>query len=105
MKRDIESERERGGAEFLIDDLLVRIHLIIEMTFVERHCAMGVGRTSSMSRSLERARMRGSDSMPSSGRSIEAIDESVAIDSSAVGGIPTVWRPAQCVWISLIHSS
>ena len=28
--------------EFLIDNLLVRIHLIIEMILVDRHCAMGV---------------------------------------------------------------
>jgi len=28
--------------EFFIDDLLVRIHLIIEMISVDRPCAMGV---------------------------------------------------------------
>jgi len=31
--------RER---EFFIDNLLVRIHLIIEMILVDRSCAMGV---------------------------------------------------------------
>ena len=29
--------------EFLIDNLLVRVYLIIEMILVDRHCAMGVG--------------------------------------------------------------
>ena len=35
---------ETGGAEreFFIDNLLVRIHLIIEMILVDRPCAMGV---------------------------------------------------------------
>ena len=28
--------------EFLIDNLLVRVYLIIEMILVDRHCAMGV---------------------------------------------------------------
>ena len=28
--------------EFSIDNLLIRIHLIIEMTLVDRPCAMGV---------------------------------------------------------------
>ena len=32
-------QRER---EFFIDNLLVRIHLIIEMILVDRPCAMGV---------------------------------------------------------------
>ena len=32
-------ERER---EFFIDNLLVRIHLIIEMILVDRPCAMGI---------------------------------------------------------------
>jgi len=32
-------QRER---EFFIDNLLVRIHLIIEMVLVDRPCAMGV---------------------------------------------------------------
>jgi len=31
--------RER---EFFIDNLLVRIHLIIEMSLVDRPCAMGI---------------------------------------------------------------
>jgi len=36
-KRETVSERE-----FFIDNLLVRIRLIIEMTLVDRPCAMGV---------------------------------------------------------------
>ena len=40
-----------------------------------------------------RAMIRGRDSMPSSGRSMEAMLTRVAIDSSAVGGTPTVCRP------------
>ena len=33
---------EAAEREFLIDNLLVRIHLIIEMILVDRPCAMGV---------------------------------------------------------------
>ena len=32
----------RPGREFFIDNLLVRIHLIIEMILVDRPCAMGL---------------------------------------------------------------
>jgi len=31
----------QGGREFFIDNLLVRIHLIIEMILVDRRCTMG----------------------------------------------------------------
>ena len=37
--RQFSTSRER---KFFVDDLLVRIHLIIEMTLVDRPCAMGV---------------------------------------------------------------
>ena len=39
----VRGERRRDGErEFFIDNLLVRIHLIIEMILVDRPCAMGV---------------------------------------------------------------
>ena len=31
-----------GEREFFIDNLMVRIHLIVEMISVDRHCAMGI---------------------------------------------------------------
>ena len=41
--RDVELSRwRRGETEFFIDNLLVRIHLIIEMILVDRPCAMAV---------------------------------------------------------------
>ena len=39
LKPKQNTRRER---EFIIDNLLVRIHLIIEMILVDRPCAMGV---------------------------------------------------------------
>jgi len=36
--------------EFFIDNLLVRVHLIIEMILVDRPCAMGVGTPHNLSR-------------------------------------------------------
>jgi len=36
-RRDLQRERE-----FFVDNLLVRIHLIIEMILVDRPCVMGV---------------------------------------------------------------
>jgi len=39
MEADTISKEQR---EFFIDNLLVRIHLIMEMVLVDRPCAMGV---------------------------------------------------------------
>jgi hypothetical protein len=36
------AEGMRPGGEFLIDNLLIRIRLIIEMISVDRPCAVGV---------------------------------------------------------------
>ena len=36
------AQRSKKEREFFIDNLLVRIHLIIEMVLVDRPCAMGV---------------------------------------------------------------
>ena len=38
----IRSSCEPRERDFLIDNLLVRIHLIIELSSVDRHCAMEV---------------------------------------------------------------
>ena len=41
--RDSPAEMHSGGErDFCIDNLLVRVHLIIEMMLVDRPCAIGV---------------------------------------------------------------
>jgi hypothetical protein len=40
--KKIDHSHQEGEREFVIDNLLVRVHLIIEMNLVDRPCAMGV---------------------------------------------------------------
>jgi hypothetical protein len=39
---DIRTHQQFGERELFVDNLLVRIHSIIEMILVDRPCAMGV---------------------------------------------------------------